>query len=53
MRNYTYYMTAKYGLETVMKMETEKRDIKKRQMFELKDMVDYYKAKVMDHPLYC
>ncbi len=52
MRNYTYYMTAKYWLETVMKMETESWDIKKRQMFELQDMIDYYKAKVMDHPLY-
>jgi hypothetical protein len=46
------YMVAKFWLETVMKMEADKRGNTKRKLFELQDMLDYYKAKVRDNPMY-
>ena len=51
-RKYTMYMVAKFWLETVMKMEADKRGNTKRKLFELQDMLDYYKAKVRDNPMY-
>ena len=51
-RKYTMYMVAKYWLETVMQREATKRENANWKTFEIQDMIDYYKAKVKDHPLY-